>query len=67
MKRTPWFSCATPPVRPGVYETRMSGVVNKRRRWDGEIWRYFHSDLPCLFFGSGIKDDAWRGLAEKPE
>lgn len=57
MKRTPWFSCKTPPVRIGMYETNMgcNGTHSRNivlRYWNGAIWS-------GLF---GFPQDRWRGL-----
>lgn len=68
MKRTPWFPCATPPVRPGYYECRYhAGYAIFMFYWSGKQWRDKGVRTP---FGNQVmfkKGDRWRGLAKEPK
>ena len=74
MNLTDWFYGTTPPVRPGVYETRM-------RSKDGTILRgyaQFNRGVWCcnqttparaaqVSYVSAQQMKEWRGLAEEPK
>jgi hypothetical protein len=74
MKLTDWFYGTTPPVRPGVYETRVRGATGEIMRgyskWCGNCWSYTHETIAAAGWTqakSGQYSKEWRGLAEEPK
>jgi hypothetical protein len=65
MKRTPWISVSTPPVRPGEYEVKfglVGGLARARRLWTGIGWTWPKGAYTLFGEHPG---DKWRGLTEK--
>lgn len=63
MKKTPWFSAATPPVHEGPYECRYDATGHVCIRvFESAKWRT-PWDSFCSFGWSDA--DQWRGLTEQ--
>ncbi len=73
MKLTNWFYGTTPPVRPGVYETRHRAtngyVLYGFSYWEGHWCRAQETVTgACRHRYKGDQQNKeWRGLAEEPK
>jgi hypothetical protein len=75
-KKTPWFDGSVKPVRPGVYERRLSRTSQVRfARWIYGAWRSpaltaeqaAAETNQSMFQPGGLLGFKWRGLAEEPK
>lgn len=67
LERTPWFSGAFKPARPGVYERRyVSGTV-LFAEWTGYNWLYGHRTPRLAIRERNVSwaNASWRGLAQE--
>jgi len=74
MNLTDWFYGTTPPVRPGVYETRMRGkdgtILRGYAQFNCGVWRCNQKTPEMaarVSYPSVQQNKEWRGLAEEPK
>lgn len=74
MKLTNWFYGTTPPVRPGVYETRIRSreghILTGYAQFKAGMWCINQRNIQAASradYASAQQMKEWRGLAEEPK